>query len=365
MGTEGGLVVGGQKRVVGLRAKAENDAALLQVEDLSLDFRTRGGFLGRGSGIVRAVDRVSFEISRGETLGLVGESGSGKSSLARALLRIHEPTTGIVRFDGQVLGRLSHRGLHQMRKRMQIIYQDPYSSLNPRSRVGRILAEPLMIHRMGSRKERGARVLELLEMVALGHEYANRYPHELSGGQRQRVGIAEALSIGPDFVVCDEPVSSLDVSVQAQVLNLLMDLRDELDLTLLFIAHDLSMVRHICDRVAVMYLGNIVELGQTRSVFESPRHPYTKALLSAVPKPNPATERGRQRIKLRGDMPSPTNPPSGCRFHKRCWLYEELGNPQVCRDEEPALSPEAEVHQSRCHFADHKTLNSSGDSLCP
>jgi oligopeptide transport system ATP-binding protein len=332
-----------------------SSAPLLDVEDLSLGFAIGGGFRGRHSEVLQAVDGVSFEIHRGETLGLVGESGSGKSSLGRALLRIHEPTRGRVRFDGQDLSRLDRRSIRELRQRMQLIYQDPYSSLNPKMRVGRILAEPLTIHRLGSKKERDARVLELLEMVALDPEYAARFPHELSGGQRQRVGIAEALSVGPDFVVCDEPVSSLDVSVQAQVLNLLMDLRDALHLTLLFIAHDLSTVRQISHRVAVMYLGQIVEVGLTKSVFELPRHPYTKALLSAAPKPDPITERTRQRIQLRGDMPSAINPPSGCRFHERCWLYEELDHPRVCREEEPALTPNTVVHRSRCHFADQVT----------
>ena len=329
-----------------------NTTPLIDVEDAKVHFPITSGALKRVTGHIRAVDGVSFQIQRGETLGLVGESGCGKSTTARAVIRLRELTGGTVRFDGRDLASLSSDELRHMRRRMQIIFQDPYSSLNPRMKVGAIVGEPIQIHHLGKGQPTADRVEELLRFVGLDPRYTSRYPHEFSGGQRQRIGIARALAAEPDFIVCDEPVSALDVSIQAQVLNLLVDLRDQFGLTYLFIAHNLSVVRHICHRLGVMYLGKIVELGPPRAIYEGSAHPYTRALLSAVPIPDPKTERRRRRVILKGDVPSPANPPAGCRFHPRCWLHEELGRPANCRTEDPPLRTVAGNHLVACHYAD-------------
>jgi oligopeptide/dipeptide ABC transporter ATP-binding protein len=291
-------------------------APLLSVRDLSKHYTRKSGLFGGDTSVVRAVDGVSFDVLPGETLALVGESGCGKTTTGRAILRLIEPTTGEVTFEGQNVLRLDAASMRRLRRRMQIIFQDPFSSLNPRMSVGAIVREGLTIHRMAEGAEADRRVRQLLEEVGLRPEYANRYPHEFSGGQRQRIGIARALSVEPNFIVCDEPVSALDVSVQAQVVNLLQDLQRDRGLAYLFIAHDLSVVEHIADRVAVMYLGHIVELASSRDLYREPLMPYTQALLSAVPVPDPAAK--RERIVLQGDVPSPANPPSGCVFHPRC-----------------------------------------------
>ncbi len=310
---------------------------LVSAKDLRVYFPIFSGLLQRRAGDVRAVDDISFTIRRGETLGLVGESGCGKSTTGRAVIRLRNPTAGVVEFDGRDLMSLSREELRLARRRMQIIFQDPYSSLNPRMTVASIIGEPLDTHNLGSKSARQDRVAELLQLVGLNPNYRNRYPHEFSGGQRQRIGVARALAVEPEFIVCDEPISALDVSIQAQVLNLLVELREKFGLTYLFIAHDLSVVRHISDRVGVMYLGKLVEVGPPDLLYAGPGHPYTRALLSAVPIPDPKTERKRKRVILTGDVPSPVNPPPGCRFHTRCWLYERLGRPEVCRTEEPPL----------------------------
>jgi len=327
---------------------AEN---LLEVKDLKMYFPvTRGIVIQRKVADVKAVDGVSFTIKRGETLGLVGESGCGKSTTGRAILQLYRPTAGSVRFDGRELTTMKGEELRRQRRRMQMIFQDPYASLNPRMTVGSIIAEPLEIHKISSGKEKQERVQELLRLVGLNPYFAQRYPHEFSGGQRQRIGIARALAVNPDFIVCDEPISALDVSIQAQIVNLLQDLQQELKLTYLFIAHDLSMVRHISDRVAVMYLGKIVELTDYKSLYEEPKHPYTQALLSAVPIPDPAIEAKRQRIILQGDVPSPLNPPTGCRFHTRCPRVMD-----VCRQVEPEwknVGTAEKEHWVACHLYD-------------
>jgi oligopeptide transport system ATP-binding protein len=325
---------------------------LVEVENLKLYFPIRAGFLRREIGAVHAVDDVSFEVRRGETLGLVGESGCGKSTTGRAILRLREPTGGSVRFDGVDLVTLRDSAMRRMRRRMQIIFQDPYGSLDPRMTVGSIIAEPIDTHQLATGQAKRDRIAELLALVGLDPRYVNRYPHEFSGGQRQRIGVARALAVEPEFIVADEPISALDVSIQAQVLNLLTDLRDRLNLTYLFIAHDLSVVKHISDRVAVMYLGKIVELGPPDVIYAGPGHPYTRALLSAVPVPDPAAERRRRRVILKGDVPSPVNPPSGCRFHTRCWLYERLGQPETCTTDDPSLRSIAGEHRVACHFAE-------------
>jgi len=290
--------------------------ALLEVRDLVKHFPIRKGFWSRTVGAVKAVDGVSFSIASGEVLGLVGESGCGKTTTGRCILRLLEPTSGEVVFEGRDVTTLGRRGLRRLRREMQIIFQDPYSSLNPRLTVGSMLAEALRIHRIAEGKAARERIDELLETVGLYPSHASRYPHEFSGGQRQRIGIARALSVNPRFIVCDEPVSALDVSVQAQVINLLRDLQDEFDLTYLFIAHDLAVVEHISDRVAVMYLGKLMETASSDELYRNPLHPYTKALLAAIPVPEPGGE--RERIELEGDVPSPADPPSGCPFHPRC-----------------------------------------------
>jgi oligopeptide transport system ATP-binding protein len=325
----------------------------LRVEHLKMYFPiTQGIILQRQVGWVRAVDDISFTVHRGETLGLVGESGCGKSTTGRAILQLYKPTGGTVNFLNKNLTTLGGGELRKMRREMQMIFQDPYASLNPRMTVGSIIGEPLEIHNLARGREKQERVQELLRIVGLNPYFANRYPHEFSGGQRQRIGIARALAVQPSFIVCDEPISALDVSIQAQVLNLLTDLRDRLGLTYLFVAHDLSVVKHISDRVAVMYLGKIVEIGPPDLVYAAPGHPYTRALLSAVPVPDPVAERKRKRVILQGDVPSPVNPPPGCRFHTRCWLYERLGKPENCRTIEPPLKTMATDHQAACHWAD-------------
>jgi len=290
--------------------------ALLEVRDLVKHFPIRKGFWSRTVGAVKAVDGVSFAIASGEVLGLVGESGCGKTTTGRCILRLLEPTSGDVVFEGRDITTIDRRGLRRLRREMQIIFQDPYSSLNPRLTVGSMLAEALRIHRIAEGKAARERIDELLEVVGLYPSHAGRYPHEFSGGQRQRIGIARALSVNPRFIVCDEPVSALDVSVQAQVINLLRDLQDEFDLTYLFIAHDLAVVEHISDRVAAMYLGKLMETASSDELYRNPLHPYTKALLAAIPVPEPGG--GRERIELEGDVPSPADPPSGCPFHPRC-----------------------------------------------
>ena len=339
----------------------DNGSPLIQVENLQVFFPITAGLFQRRVGEVRAVDDITFEIRKGETLGLVGESGCGKSTTGRALIRLREATGGSVRFDGTDLTQLSTRELRRLRRRMQIIFQDPYSSLNPRMTVGSIISEPIETHHLAAtQKAKMQRVRELLALVGLNPNYTNRYPHEFSGGQRQRIGIARALAVEPEFIVCDEPISALDVSIQAQVLNLLIELREQFGLTYLFIAHDLSVVRHISDRVGVMYLGKLVELGPPTAIYETPGHPYTRALLSAVPIPDPKAERRRKRVILTGDVPSPANPPSGCRFHTRCWLYEKLGRPENCRTDDPELRVVATDHRAACHYAEEALQSDVG-----
>jgi oligopeptide/dipeptide ABC transporter ATP-binding protein len=333
-------------------ANGNGAGPLVEAENLKVYFPIYAGLLQRHSGDVRAVDDITFEIRRGETFGLVGESGCGKSTTGRAVIRLRNPTGGVVKFDGRDLMSLSREELRLARRRMQIIFQDPYSSLNPRMTVASIIGEPLDTHNLGSKSSRYDRVAELLGLVGLNPNYRNRYPHEFSGGQRQRIGVARALAVEPEFIVCDEPISALDVSIQAQVLNLLVELRERFGLTYLFIAHDLSVVRHISDRVGVMYLGKLVEVGPPDILYAGPGHPYTRALLSAVPIPDPKTERKRKRVILTGDVPSPVNPPPGCRFHTRCWLYERLGRPEVCRTEDPPLRAVRPEHFAACHFAE-------------
>ena len=322
---------------------------LVRVRDLKVHFTEGAGVSwGRRQPDVRAVDGVSFEIKRGETLGLVGESGCGKTTVGRTILRLYEPTEGQIFFDGTDIASLPAREMRRIRRRMQMVFQDPYSSLNPRQNVGNTISEPLLVHGLAQRGDVEDRVRSMLEVVGLPADAANRYPHEFSGGQRQRIGLARSLALNPDLIVADEPVSALDVSIQAQIINLLEDLQDELDLTYLFIAHDLAVVRHISDRIAVMYLGMIVEIAPSAALYDTPLHPYTKALLSAVPIPDPQVEATRQRIILQGDMPSPTDPPPGCRFHTRCPFVQ----PTRCHDEVPLLRPFPTGHAAACHWVE-------------
>jgi oligopeptide transport system ATP-binding protein len=322
-----------------------NDNVLLRVENLVKHFPIKRGLLQKQIGAVRAVDDISFDVMRGETLGLVGESGCGKSTTGRCILQLHHPTSGKVDFDGVDLVSLKSEELRRTRRKMQMIFQDPYASLNPRMTVGGIIGEPLIVHNIASGKEVDERVAHLLEVVNLNPSFASRYPHEFSGGQRQRIGVARALSLQPSFIVCDEPISALDVSIQAQVVNLLEELQEQFNLTYLFIAHDLSMVRHISTRVAVMYLGILVELADRVDLYNSPLHPYTQALLSAVPIPDPVAEANRKRTILEGDVPSPVNPPSGCRFRTRCPIAEK-----ICAESRPEFREVTPGHSVACHM---------------
>lgn len=327
----------------------EGRETLAQVRGLVKYFPiTRGTIRKRVVGQIRAVDGVSFDLYRGETLGLVGETGSGKTTVGRTMLRLYEPTAGEVIFDGVDLMSMKGKDLDRIRRRISMIFQDPFASLNPRMTIGSIVGEPLLVHGAGDKKERQARVQQLLELVGLNPHFVNRYPHEFSGGQQQRIGIARALALDPELVICDEPISSLDVSIQAQIVNLLDRLQDELGLTYLFIAHDLSMVRHISDRIAVMYLGKIVELADRDSIYLNPLHPYTQALMSAAPVPDPDLLETRERIILEGDIPSPANPPTGCNFHTRCPVARE----DHCRLEEPELRELRPGHWVACHYAE-------------
>jgi oligopeptide transport system ATP-binding protein len=327
-------------------ATAASGKNLLQVSGLTMHFPlTQGIIFQRQVGAVRAVDGIDFFVEKGETLGLVGESGCGKSTTGRAILQLYKPTAGSVQFENIELTTLSGERMRKMRRKMQMIFQDPYASLNPRMTVGNIIGEPLEVHDLARGRQKTERVQELLKVVGLNPYFTNRYPHEFSGGQRQRIGVARALAVEPEFIVADEPISALDVSIQAQIINLLEELQKNFHLTFLFIAHDLSVVRHISDRVAVMYLGKIVELADRQELYEQPLHPYTQALLSAVPIPDPAIESKRKRIILTGDVPSPVNPPTGCRFHTRCWKAQ-----QICSEVDPEFIEHSPRHWAACHF---------------
>jgi peptide/nickel transport system ATP-binding protein len=325
-----------------------NGTPLVELSGLKVYFPIKSGLvLDRHVGDIKAVDDVTLTIERGETLGLVGESGCGKSTIGRTVIRLYEPTEGKIVFDGRDITSLGEAELRPLRRRMQMIFQDPFASLNPRHSVGRIVGEPMRVHGLARRRDVQKRVRELLQRVGLPADAASRYPHEFSGGQRQRIGIARALAVSPDFVVCDEPVSALDVSIQAQIINLLDELQDDFELTYLFIAHDLAVVRHISDRIAVMYLGSVVEVSAADELYANPLHPYTISLLSAVPIPDPVVERQRETILLHGDLPSPANPPTGCRFHTRCPYMQ----PTRCADEVPPLRP-VEGQLVACHWAE-------------
>ncbi|WP_299441050.1 ABC transporter ATP-binding protein [uncultured Phycicoccus sp.] len=333
---------------------------VLSAQNLVKHYPIKKGVLRRTVGHVKAVDGVTFDLHKGETLGIVGESGCGKSTLGRLLMRLEEPTSGSVAFEGQDFSGASARDTRRLRRNIQIVFQDPYTSLNPRMTVGDIVGEPFEIHSdvvpKGGRRQR---VQELLDLVGLNPEHINRYPHQFSGGQRQRIGIARGIALNPKVLICDEPVSALDVSVQAQVINLMEKLQDELGLAYVFIAHDLSVVRHISDRVGVMYLGRLAEIGEEDEIYSRPTHPYTQALLSAVPVPDPTLRGKREQIVLEGDVPSPANPPSGCRFHTRCWKAQD-----VCTTDEPDLQPRpdgAGEHQSACHFAEPRAIVETKD----
>ena len=354
------LLAGGISKTIGHVMDSETNEAvqtspsgngqreiLVSVTDMKKHFPIMHGIFRRQIGSVRAVDGVSFDIYRGETLGLVGESGSGKSTAGRVILRLDEVTEGSVTFDDQNLGELKNEEVRALRPRMQMVFQNPHASLNPRMTVGSIIGEPLVEHRQSKGEERHDRIEELLSLVGLEPKHANRYPHEFSGGQRQRIGIARAIALNPDFIVCDEPIAALDVSIQAQVVNLLLDLQNALGLTYLFISHDLSMVRHIADRVAVMYLGKIMELADVDDLYNQPKHPYTQALLSAVPVPDPEVEASRRHIILEGDIPSPANPPPGCPFSTRCPIAQDR-----CSQEIPEFRELAPSHWVACHFAE-------------
>jgi oligopeptide/dipeptide ABC transporter ATP-binding protein len=322
---------------------------LLDIRDLKMYFPlTRGIVLQRVIGYVRAVDGISFTIEQGQTLGLVGESGSGKTTIGRTIVRLYKPTEGQIIFDNQDLAQMGGEHLRQIRLRVQMVFQDPFASLNPRFTIGSLIAEPMHIYNIGSSSEIREKTSELLSVVGLRPEYINRYPHEFSGGQRQRIAVARALSINPEFIVLDEPVSALDVSVRAQVLNLLQRLQNQFNLTYLFVSHDLSVVRHVADRIAVMYLGRIVELADRDELYAAPKHPYTQALLSSIPIPDPQIEKRRHRIILSGDLPSPINIPSGCRFHTRCPMAQ-----QICREVDPIFErKEGREHYAACHFSE-------------
>ncbi|HEX5156966.1 MAG TPA: dipeptide ABC transporter ATP-binding protein [Ktedonobacterales bacterium] len=328
----------------GVPAQPTGDT-LVDIRNLKVHFPIKGGLLGRAVASVKAVDGVDLQVKQGEVLGLVGESGCGKSTLGRAVLQLIKPTAGEVYFKGEEISHLSTSQIRHKRANMQMIFQDPFSSLDPRYTVGRVVAEPLENFNRGTRQERLDRVKELLQVVGLNPNYVNRYPHEFSGGQRQRIGIARALALNPQFIVADEPISALDVSIQAQVLNLLLDLQNQFNLTYLFIAHNLAAIKHISNRVAVMYLGHIVELGNAEEVYNNPQHPYTIALLSASPLTDPDLERQRKRIILVGDVPSPVNPPSGCPFNPRCWRAQA-----ICREVAPPLEAKRPNHLAACHF---------------
>ncbi|MEU2685636.1 dipeptide ABC transporter ATP-binding protein [Streptomyces hygroscopicus] len=354
-GTSGAFDASG---ISGASGTYEPAAPVLEVRDLAKHYPlTRGVLVKRRTGAVRAVDTVSFALGRGETLGIVGESGCGKSTVARLLVSLERPTAGTIHYRGEDITRLSGRALRAVRRNIQMVFQDPYTSLNPRMTVGDIVGEPFEIHPEAAPKgDRRRAVQELLEVVGLSPEHINRYPHQFSGGQRQRIGIARGLALRPEVIVADEPVSALDVSVRAQVVNLMESLRDEFGLSYVFIAHDLSVVRHISDRIAVMYLGRIAETGTGPQIYGHPTHPYTQALLSAVPVPDPEPREGRERILLAGDVPSPANPPSGCRFRTRCWKARER-----CAVETPTLTvppdlPGPAAHPSACHFAEERAV---------
>ncbi|RPJ26399.1 MAG: dipeptide ABC transporter ATP-binding protein [Chloroflexi bacterium] len=327
--------------------EVNNNDILLHVEDLKMHFPIYRGVFQRQVGAVRAVDGISFDVKRGETLGLVGESGCGKSTTGRTILQLYKPTSGNVIFDGADLVKLKGEQMRQMRRKMQMIFQDPYASLNPRMTVAQLVGEPLMVHNVATGAEINERVQHLLDVVNLNPAFASRYPHEFSGGQRQRIGVARALALQPSFIICDEPISALDVSIQAQVVNLLEELQEQFNLTYLFIAHDLSMVKHISDRVAVMYLGVIVELTSRDELYAKPLHPYTQALLSAVPIPDPIADAKRKRTILQGDVPSPVNPPSGCRFRTRCPIAEA-----ICAETRPEFREIKPGHFVACFFAE-------------
>jgi peptide/nickel transport system ATP-binding protein len=333
----------------GMTSTSNGAGPLVEVENLKVYFPIKSGvLLDRHIGDIRAVDDVSLTINRGETVGLVGESGCGKSTVGRTILRLYEPTEGRILFDGKDITKLGANELRPLRRRMQMVFQDPYASLNPRHSVGRIVSEPLRSHGLAGRREASGRVRDLLHVVGLPADAAGRYPHEFSGGQRQRIGLARALAVNPDFIVADEPVSALDVSIQAQIINLLETLQEEFELTYLFIAHDLAVVRHISDRIAVMYLGWIVEVSSAAELYDNPLHPYTISLLSAVPIPDPVVEKQREAILLAGDLPSPADPPKACRFHTRCPFVQ----PTRCRDEVPPLRRLSSGHEVACHWAE-------------